>query len=317
MNKEIAHFFWHGNLTSFEETCIKSFVNKGFEVNLWSFTGLSIDGVTSKDASLILPESLLYDCDQPNDFKTKQEGFLAAFSDLFRYKLLSEYDGWWFDCDCYCLKNSDEYTKLRKTKECVVGIEDCSQLANSAVMFLPKTFAAHLYNISDKIIKQNKNIKWGLIGPQLISQEVLNANRPDWFCPKYYFYPISYDDHRHYYDINYIDIAEKELNDSYCVHILTHRFKENFISKCDPPVNSLLHKLFHTNYYSKNICNFYFNRDVSQINRIEQIHDLYNKILKRSPDREGLINYMKSGLSLKQIHSILLHSEEFKIKSIS
>src|SRR5206468_3047474 len=37
----------------------------------------------------------------------KGKGSLAAFSDLFRYRLLLDQGGWWVDADVFCLKPFD------------------------------------------------------------------------------------------------------------------------------------------------------------------------------------------------------------------
>ena len=41
--KEIAHLFWHGApLSLYENACLKSFLLRGFEVNIWAFDDLVI-----------------------------------------------------------------------------------------------------------------------------------------------------------------------------------------------------------------------------------------------------------------------------------
>ena len=57
--KEIANMFWHGELSKLETMCIKSFVKNGFDVKLWSYNNLKVDGAESCDARLILSEEHL------------------------------------------------------------------------------------------------------------------------------------------------------------------------------------------------------------------------------------------------------------------
>ncbi len=57
-----ANFFWEGVLTPYEELCIKSFINNGFYVNLWTYsTKISenlkkLNQFSLKDAKEIMPQ---------------------------------------------------------------------------------------------------------------------------------------------------------------------------------------------------------------------------------------------------------------------
>ena len=60
------------------------------------------DGVALQDAGQILPQSLIF-----RNQNGQGKGSMAAFSDLFRYKLLLDRGGWWVDTDVFCLKPFD------------------------------------------------------------------------------------------------------------------------------------------------------------------------------------------------------------------
>ena len=96
------------DLGDMEIYSINSFINTGHEFHLYTYE--KINGIPKKtkilDGNKIMPKKEL--------FKLK-EGFLP-FSDIFRYKLLSEKGGWWFDTDCICLKNSQKFRNLKKTE---------------------------------------------------------------------------------------------------------------------------------------------------------------------------------------------------------
>jgi hypothetical protein len=314
MNKEIAHFFWHGTLSKLEERCITSFVNNGFDVNIWSYTNIKVERATSRDASELLDESLLFKISQVIDGKETDKGSLAAFSDLFRYKLLSENDGWWIDTDCYCLKHSDDYFTLRKNGNCVIGIEDPSHIAGSSVLFLTKEFAKVLYDKSISILEKN-NYKlnlWGEIGPILISEEVLRLNETSWLFPRYYFFPVLFRDNTWYFDKNKMQECTNMSMNSYCVHICTHSFNKYNIDKENPPIDTFLYQLMNDQFTSTQSQNPQHYQDLLQIDRIKLINDLYKSILNRPGDFNGLTKYVISGISIEKLKNIFLNSDEYK-----
>ena len=102
MKKIIAHFFWHGNLSLYEYSCIGSFVKNDFDVIVWSYDKLLLPpGAKNKDANDVLSKELLFKFEMPKG----NLGSIAAFSDLFRLEVIKKFGGWWFDTDCICIKD--------------------------------------------------------------------------------------------------------------------------------------------------------------------------------------------------------------------
>ena len=64
-----------------------------------------------------------------------QKSNMSSFSNLFRYELLLKEGGWWFDSDCICLKNVDEFKKLSYNQKFVLGLEN-EHLIGSSVMYI-------------------------------------------------------------------------------------------------------------------------------------------------------------------------------------
>lgn len=95
----IVQSLWiKGNLSSFENTCINSFLKNGYAFHLYTYDK-DIDvphGTTKLDASQIIPEEEVFEI----SFR-KDTG--SAFSNIFRYKLLFERGGIWVDTDVVCL----------------------------------------------------------------------------------------------------------------------------------------------------------------------------------------------------------------------
>lgn len=108
-NNKIVHGLWVGNkLSSLELLTIYSFIEHGHEFHLWTYNRLDNElpeNVIIRDANKIIPESDIFrrNYDDPT-FKIGKNSIGSPFSDLFRYKLLYEYGGWWVDMDVTCLK---------------------------------------------------------------------------------------------------------------------------------------------------------------------------------------------------------------------
>jgi hypothetical protein len=92
---------WIGELSRLERLCMASFVRQGHPYHLYTYGELRDvpEGVSILDAETILA--------RPEIFQNRRgagKGSFAAFSDLFRYKLLLDLGGWWVDTDVFCLR---------------------------------------------------------------------------------------------------------------------------------------------------------------------------------------------------------------------
>lgn len=179
--------FWHrGPLPVRTWLCLKSFIDHGHRFVLYSYDEPRVPpGVLLLDARTILPESdvFLY-ATGPG------QGSVAAFSNVFRYKLLWEYGGWWVDTDVLCLD------RPLPENEMAFGWESDAALCN-AVVKLPRRhwLAERLYDRSNEILKTRKDkLEWGEIGPRLFKQVVVEADLVDHALPKNTFYPIHWDE---------------------------------------------------------------------------------------------------------------------------
>lgn len=118
--KNIVHGLWiEGALSPLELMTVHSFIHHGYQFWLWSYdieTSHLPENVVLKDAREIIPEEDVFFYHQKNQFGHGQ-GSYAGFSDIFRYKLLYEYGGWWTDMDITCLKRlPDRYYFFRANK---------------------------------------------------------------------------------------------------------------------------------------------------------------------------------------------------------
>jgi hypothetical protein len=97
-----VHILWvEGELCRLGRLTCASFVANGYDVNLWSYGGLTRipEGVTLRDARDVLPESRIFRYQNG----TVEKGSLSPFANLFRLALLSRFGGLWSDADVICL----------------------------------------------------------------------------------------------------------------------------------------------------------------------------------------------------------------------
>jgi len=103
--KNIIQGLWIGkSLSLMEQLSIKSFLANGHEYHLYVYRKVKNvpRNTVIKDANEILPEQMIF------KYRDKEhEGGFSGFSNLFRYKLLSEKGGFGVDLDVVCLKNWD------------------------------------------------------------------------------------------------------------------------------------------------------------------------------------------------------------------
>lgn len=106
------HLLWIGShLSLLEKLCLASYATHGYSCWLWTYDSRLAEQVGEevivKDAGEIIPENQVFRYTHGNKFG-HGKGSYAGFSDLFRYKVLYEYGGWWSDFDITCLQSLPE-----------------------------------------------------------------------------------------------------------------------------------------------------------------------------------------------------------------
>lgn len=239
----LANFFWHGDLTFYETACISSFVDHGFEVNVWSYQNLALpEGATLKDAKEILPIEQLTAYTQ-----NKQSQNLAAFSDVFRFTMLHEVGGWWFDADCVCLRPVEDFVKLTENKKVVGGRENDQWVACGAIFFSDKVTSKLFLDELHKRCKENNNQfkGWGWIGPKMFTEVINKNNLFDQTCSPETFYPVSWKDYKFLFETDKIDVVNNMCSEAYTCHLWNELFRRDGIDKNQIPLdNSWLYNLY-------------------------------------------------------------------------
>jgi hypothetical protein len=243
-----ANFFWEGPISSYEITSINSFVRHGFNVNLWTYSKNPkwnmFSGIEIKDANQILPIKMLTQLNQ-----NLQKSNYSSFSNLFRYRLLEEYGGWWFDTDCICMKNVDDFVNLTKERDYVLGLERKDYVGSAIMYFQDISLLMKIQEHAYKIIENNNfKLKWGQIGPDLITEIVILEGVIDNILSPSYFFPISPKKINVFFDSVLKPDDQSKLNDSFVTHTWNEMFRKYNINKTImPPDKSFLFNEFKKN----------------------------------------------------------------------
>jgi len=198
MKKEIANFFWNGApLSIYERMCINSFIQNEFDVVVWSYSDLEIPkGAILKNAEEILSKDHLYKYTQRGE-----KGNMAAFSDVFRFTIVNKNPGeWWIDSDVICLKNQTEFSKLKESRDIVIGwqgdipwIWSNSGLCNGAILCVPnQSLSNEMLSDQKRICDTVTDIPWGGIGPNLLTEFTKKKGIQNQILNEKYFYPVFY-----------------------------------------------------------------------------------------------------------------------------
>ncbi len=180
---ETINSLWVGrSLSLLEQLSITSFLRSGHEYHLYGYNDIASvpAGTTLRAAAEILPASEIFFYRHGAG-----RGSAAAFSNLFRYKLLLERGGWWADTDVVCLRQFDFAEPIVIASERIPkGIQ-----ATNAVFKLPPGHAVARLCYEAASREDRAKLTWGKIGPLLLDRVVREnelqqfVKPPDIFCP--------------------------------------------------------------------------------------------------------------------------------------
>jgi hypothetical protein len=126
--------FWDGPLDALRLLCLRSQVQVGHRVTLYSFAPLENlpDGVSNADAETMLPKAFAERLRPTGPSGVWRDWTTLQFSDFFRMRLMAESKGLWLDADVLLLKPIE----IDAAKP-YFAWEKPRQLGNS-VLYLPK-----------------------------------------------------------------------------------------------------------------------------------------------------------------------------------
>jgi len=160
---------WIGStLSNLERLSIQSFLDHGHQYHLYAYRELADlpAGAILKDANEILSASLIF---QYNDRKT-----YAAFSNVFRYKLLLERGGIWADTDVVGLRPFDLADEHVFASELVQRRDGAGfdVIVSTCVIKAPIGSPVMARALEAGLSKDWSTVRWGELGPRLFAPVV-------------------------------------------------------------------------------------------------------------------------------------------------
>jgi hypothetical protein len=206
---QIGALWIGGDLSFLEQLCLKSFVDAGQHVVLYTYGDVTNapDGVELADATQILP--------QTGFLRHERTGSPALHSDVFRYHLLAKADRMiWADTDAYCVKPFTTPTGHFYAWESatglnggVLGLPPDSDTLRALLDFTADEFAIPLwYDDAYRTELAAKKaagtpvhageMPWGVWGPHALTHFLKATGDVRYALPRVALYPFAYEDRR-------------------------------------------------------------------------------------------------------------------------
>jgi len=178
--------FWlDGPLDWMAKLCVRSFIRfPGVDLHLYSYDKNSdpkLSGCVWKDAEEILPYEIV------DQYRRKMRMGYAPASDIFRYQLLWQKGGWYFDTDCLLIKPLNPLFDL----DYAFAWEELALINNGVIKF-PRGHVM-LKRMYERCMRFDpKTYMWADSGPTIFTKYLAKFGLLGRTLPSEYFYPIHY-----------------------------------------------------------------------------------------------------------------------------
>jgi Glycosyltransferase sugar-binding region containing DXD motif len=210
---EIINSLWVGrSLSLMEQLSITSFLRNGHEYHLHCYNEITNvpAGTIMRDAAEILPSSEIF-----YYRRGAGKGSAAAFSNLFRFKLLFEKGGWWADTDVVCLRRFDFAAPVVFASE---RTRTGTQAAN-AVIKLPQGHAVARLCYEAASREDRTKLTWGKTGPLLLDRIVCENGLQQFIKAPGVFCPLDHWEWKLLLSENSKPLAERVMDESRAIHL--------------------------------------------------------------------------------------------------
>jgi hypothetical protein len=256
--REVGTLWIGGALSWLEQLCLKSFVDQGQKITLFSYEDIPNvpEGVIRRDGREIL--------DTEDFIKYEKKDSFALFADLFRLHMIHQCPGMiWVDTDVYCHRPMDY------DSDYVMGFElPGGQRVNNAVLGLPADsavladmldFTSDRFAIAPFLKKQVQaeyraaavagtpvhvsQQPWGVWGPMMVTHFVHKHGLAGQVQPLDAFYPVTFPDRLKF--LRRVAVAEGYLTtQTTALHLWASNKRELGLRHNGiPPAGSYLEKL--------------------------------------------------------------------------
>ena len=207
--REVGTLWIGGALSWLEQLCLKSFVDQGQKITLFSYEDIPNvpEGVIRRDGREVL--------DTDNFIKYEKKDSYALFADLFRLHMIHQNPGMiWVDTDVYCHRPMDydsdyvmgfELPGGHRVNNAVLGMPADSPLMASLLEFtadryaIPPFLSAAQTNTYRAAAERGEPVHvsqqpWGVWGPLMITHFVHALGLQRQVMPLEAFYPVTFPD---------------------------------------------------------------------------------------------------------------------------
>jgi hypothetical protein len=214
----IFRTFHHGKMSAVEVTCLRSFLDYGHDVTIFTYDPSTVDRqFRTADANLILPrEKIFFYASEPG------AGSISGFSNLFRYALLREFGDFWVDTDVLCLS-----ADWPSGADFVAGWES-ERWIGSAVLKLPNALAEECIS---RCLEVGDKATWGQTGPRLLTELVLRDGLQPRLLPKERLYPRWHQQWLEFFDEEDADTVRHASRGSLAAHLWNQMATQNGFEK--------------------------------------------------------------------------------------
>ncbi|MDR0808209.1 MAG: hypothetical protein LBE86_03635 [Gemmobacter sp.] len=247
-----------GSLSYLEQLCLKSFVDAGQHIRLYTYHTVEKvpEGVEIADANEILPSE--------NFLTHERTGSPALHSDLFRYHMLTRHDDViWADTDAYCVKpftteNGHFYAweSNRKVNGGVLGLPPDSETLRELLEFTRDEFpipgwlteeekaplrAAHE---GGKPVHASEQ-PWGVWGPDAVTYFLRKTGEIRFALKRVALYPVHYR-HRGVLLSPGGQLSKFCTDETFSIHLYGRRLRARILARREdgiPPVRSIVGRL--------------------------------------------------------------------------
>ena len=205
--REVGTLWIGGPLSWMEQLCLKSFVDKGQKITLFSYEDIPNvpDGVIRRDGREII--------DTEDFIKYERKDSFALFADWFRLHMIRLCPGMiWIDTDVYCHRPMDydsdyvfgyELPGEHRVNNAILGMPPDSEILRQMIAFTDDRFSIASFLPRKRQEKMRQMAAkgepvhiteqpWGVWGPMMVTHYVHELKLEEYIQPLEAFYPITF-----------------------------------------------------------------------------------------------------------------------------